>query len=135
VNVKSEGIERTAIQIMESHGLTNFFLLDCSIPMMIALAREGERRMAVRYSEYESIENVRAMALFVSWVCVDTFTSLPLTKAIAETLHSLGLRICLVSPELQKQQDKVLEYKQQLEDIHIDAVCSKEYNRELWRWY
>lgn len=134
VNVKSEGIEQMAIDLMEAHGLTNFFLLDCSIPMMVRLGRQGEKRMAIRYSEYESLETVRTMAPFVSWVWVDTFTSLPLTKAIADEIHSLGLRICLVSPELQGQQEKVVVYKDTLktQGLSVDAVCSKQYNREVW---
>jgi hypothetical protein len=134
VNVKSEGIEALAIDLMEAHGLTNFFLLDCSIPMMVRLGRSGEKRLAVRYSEYESLETVRTMAPFVSWVWVDTFTSLVLTTAIANEIHSLGLRICLVSPELQGQQEKVEMYRDRLkaEGVYVDAVCSKQYNREHW---
>jgi hypothetical protein len=134
VNVKSEGIEAAAIATMDAHGLTDFFLLDCSIPMMVRLGRSGEKRMAVRYSEYESLDTVRAMAPFVSWVWVDTFSVLPLTHALAAEIRGLGLKMCLVSPELQGQQDKVSVYRHLLNEmgVYMDAVCSKQYNRALW---
>lgn len=134
VNVKSEGIEECAIKLLELNNIFNFFLLDCSIPMMVKLGKIGEHRLAVRFSEFESLETVEAMAPFVKWVWVDVFTKLPLTKAIEERIHKLGLMICLVSPELQKQQDKVKIYKEhiQKENIRIDAVCSKQYNKEIW---
>ena len=135
VNVKSEGIERRAIADLEACGITQFFLLDCSIPMMVKLGREGERRLAVRFSEYESLATVEAMAPFVSWVWVDVFTLLPLTTYVETSIRNLGLKICLVSPELQGQQDKVVEYKTLLakRGVTIDAVCSKLYNWGLWK--
>jgi hypothetical protein len=134
VNVKSEGIERRAIADLEAHGITQFFLLDCSIPMMIRLGKEGERRLAVRFSEYESLATVEAMAPFVSWVWVDVFTQLPLTSFVEKFLRQRGLKLCLVSPELQGQQEKLVDYKILLakRGVTIDAVCSKLYNRGLW---
>ncbi len=128
VNVKSEGIEFRAIQLLEDHGIKNFFLLDCSIPMMVRLGKSGERRLAVRFSEFESLKTVELMAPFVSWVWIDVFNNLPLNEYIAtymrETLH---LRLCLVSPELQGQSTKINEYASQLQkmNIQLDAVCTK----------
>jgi hypothetical protein len=134
VNVKAEGIEQRAIADLEAHGITQFFLLDCSIPMMVRLGKLGERRLAVRFSEYESLATVEAMAPFVSWVWVDVFTQLPLTNAIETSILNHGLKLCLVSPELQGQQEKITEYKHllTLRSVNIDAVCSKLYNRGLW---
>ena len=134
VNVKSEGIERRAIAALEACRITQFFLLDCSIPMMVRLGKEGERRLAVRFSEYESLATVEAMAPFVTWVWVDVFTQLPLTSFVETRLRNNGLKLCLVSPELQGQQDKLLDYKILLakRGVTIDAVCSKLYNRGLW---
>ena len=134
VNVKSEGIERRAIADLEAHGIMQFFLLDCSIPMMVRLGKEGECRLAVRFSEYESLATVGVMASFVSWVWVDVFTQLPLTNAIETSIRNHGLKLCLVSPELQGQQEKITEYKHllTLRNVNIDAVCSKLHNRGLW---
>jgi hypothetical protein len=135
VNVKAEGIEQRAIIDLEAHGITQFFLLDCSIPMMVRLGKMGEHRLAVRFSEYESLSTVESMAPFVSWVWVDVFTQLPLTSFVETFLRHRGLKLCLVSPELQGQQEKVIEYKTLLakRGVTIDAVCSKLYNSDLWR--
>jgi len=134
VNVKSEGIEQRAIADLEAHGITQFFLLDCSIPMMVKLGKMGERRLAVRFSEYESLATVEAMAPFVSWVWIDVFTQLPLTSFVETFLRHRGLKLCLVSPELQGQQEKLVDYKILLakRGVTIDAICSKLYNHGLW---
>jgi len=134
VNVKSEGIELRAIADLEVCGITQFFLLDCSIPMMVRLGKMGERRLAVRFSEYESLATVEAMAPFVTWVWVDVFTKLPLTSFVETFIRNRGLKLCLVSPELQGQQEKIAEYKTLLakRGVTIDAVCSKLYNRCIW---
>jgi len=134
VNIKSEGIEQRAIADLKAQGITQFFLLDCSIPMMIKLGKMGERRLAVRFSEYESLSTVEAMAPFVTWVWVDVFTQMPLTSFLETSIRNLGLKVCLVSPELQGQQEKLMDYKLLLakRGVSIDAVCSKLYNCGLW---
>jgi hypothetical protein len=134
VNVKSEGIETEAIRILDSYGCRKFFLLDCSIPMIIKLGRAGETRIAARFSEYESIETVIALSPYIQWVWVDVFTRLPLTSQIQERFHARGLKLCLVSPELQAQPEKIEPYKEELRTaaIRIDAVCTKIHNRSTW---
>ena len=84
--------------------------------------------MAVRFSEYESFETVAAVAPFVSWIWVDVFTQLPLTKEISEQAKRLGLRLCLVSPELQGQPEKREEYLSYCKEngIALDAICTKQ---------
>jgi hypothetical protein len=124
VNVKAEGIEFKVLKLLEAHNIKNFFLLDCSIPMIVRLGKQGERRIAIRFSEYESIETVKALKDFVSWIWIDVFTRLP--SGLAE-LADIGLKTCLVSPELQGQPEKLQEYAAQLQtmNIKLDAVCTK----------
>jgi len=134
VNVKSEGIEQDAINILESHNISTFFLLDCSIPSIIKLKNKGERRTCVRFSEYESLDTIQLMKDVVTWVWIDVFTKMPLNKDIYTILKSYNLKLCLVSPELQNQPEKITHYKQYLEDnnIILDAICSKHYNKIKW---
>lgn len=135
VNVKSEWIEEDAIKVMTDAGLHNFFLLDCGVPSIVRLGRTGERRMAARFSEFESAETVLALARagYISWVWVDVFSTLPLTKKHIEMFHAAGLGICLVSPELQGQKDKLLLYKTALTHCGpVDAVCTKVANGSTW---
>jgi hypothetical protein len=128
VNIKAEGIEESAIKLLTERGIQNFFLLDCGMPSLVRLGRTGEKRLAVRFSEYESFETVAAIAPFVSWIWVDVFTRFPLTKQISEQAKKLGLRLCLVSPELQGQPEKretYLTYCRENE-IELDAICTKQ---------
>lgn len=134
VNIKSEGIEPTVISRMDQNGTTNFFLLDCSVPMMYRLAAQGERRFAVRFSQMEPVEFVMLWAGKAAWVWIDCFTHLPLDKQTERLFHSVGFKLCLVSPELQGRPQDLSLMKQSLvkQGIQIDAVCTKSYN--MWRW-
>ena len=135
VNVKSEGIEEKAIEIMTGAGLNDFFLLDCSIPSIVRLGRRGERRIAARYSEFESEDTVIALYRegYISWVWVDVFSTLPLRPFLLSCFHAAGLRVCLVSPELQGQQEKIQIYKGAVAEMGgVDAVCTKLHNIPIW---
>lgn len=134
VNIKCEGIEKKVISMLEEKGIQNFFLLDVGMPMIIRLAKEGERRFAVRISEFEAVETAECVKGMVEWIWLDCFSKLPLTQAVAEKLHSWGYKICLVSPELQGQMDKLDTYKEYLksESISLDAICSKSYCIKKW---
>lgn len=135
VNVKAEGIEERAIAALDAAGITNFFLLDCSVPAAMKLARKGERRLAVRFSEVEPLESVAAMRDRVQWVWIDVFTRLPLTKEVADLFRQWNLRTCLVSPELQGQSEKLEMYIEQLKaaGLKVDAVCAKQWAKVIWQ--
>jgi hypothetical protein len=124
VNIKSEGIEPEVLRQLEHAGIRNFFLLDCSFPMIVRLSARGERRLAVRVSEFESVETARALCGRVDWIWVDCFTKLPLLAETCDALRAEGFKLCLVSPELQGQPEKRESYWAALQD-HVDAICTK----------
>lgn len=134
LNVKEEGLEQRLLALMAKHNIQNFFFLDQSFPFLIKTARTGERRCAVRVSEFESIETAMSLKGMVEWIWVDTFTKFPLTAAQAKQLKDAGFKLCLVSGELQGRsaQEDIPKAKQQLKDLGItmDAVCTK--MPELW---
>jgi hypothetical protein len=135
VNVKAEGIERRVLELLAQHNITNFFLLDCSVPAMMKLAQgQGETRLAVRFSEVESLETVAAMRNYVSWVWIDVFSQLPLTKEIMNTFCQWNLKTCLVSPELQGQPERISEYIDQMakNGLKVDAICAKQPMHSKW---
>lgn len=127
VNVKSERVEWNAIELLKQYGVERYFFLDSSFPMIKLLADRGERRVALRYSEWEGMDTIRNMAGKVEWIWVDCFTRMPLTKEDYLEMKRLGYRICLVSPELQGEGEKIEEYRKQIVQmgITLDAVCSK----------
>lgn len=119
VNIKCEGIEPTVLSLLKANSIENFFLLDCSFPMIIKLIRQGESRIAVRLSEYEHLPVIRGM---VKWIWIDVFSKLPITSDECNRLHSLGFKLCLVSSELQGHSlDTTAIYP------YIDMLCTKRY--------
>lgn len=134
LNVKEEGLEERLIHLMQSRGCEDYFFLDQSFPYLVKWSGKGERRCAVRVSEFESVETALCLAGRVNWVWVDCFTRFPLTGEQAERLHKAGLRLCLVSPELQGRDAEteipaLIEFLNQ-EGILAEAVCTK--RPDLW---
>ena len=70
----------------------------------------------------------------VKWVWVDCFTKLPIIKETYKLLKDCGFKLCLVSPELQGQDEKLEQYKDYLNcyDIKFDAICAKFQNIDRW---
>ena len=123
-NVKCDGLVDPILTLAEKYGIENYFFLDLANPTLINLARQGVRRLAVRYSEFEPIEFALAFAGQVDWVWVDCFTHLPLIPEIYQRLHQY-FKICLVSPELQQHPRQMIQsFREQLRAMPIDAVCT-----------
>ncbi len=138
VNVKSEGIEYKAREILEKNEIKNFFFLDSSFPTIAKMSSEGEKRFAIRASEYESIQTAVEMMGKVNWVWIDCFTKFcPEQAMIAK---GSGYNVCLVSPELHKHSDyvnKIIVMCEQIKKYHllIDAICCKPHTLVLWKYY
>jgi len=135
LNVKSERIEHKILDMIDGYDVKDYFFLDSTFPMIKLLSDMGEKNIAVRYSEFEGMDTLRAMTGRINWVWVDTFTRLPMNHNIYEEIKKMGYKICLVSPELQGQPEKIESYAEQIkkEGIQLDAVCTKAYNMEIWK--
>ena len=103
--------------------------------MIYLLSSMGESNLAIRFSEFEGLDTVLAMAGKVTWVWVDCFTFLPITKDIYQILKAAGFKLCLVSPELQKRDHDIESYRDHLhhEGIIFDLICTKSYNIARWQ--
>ncbi|MBO8240541.1 hypothetical protein HA152_07470 [Prochlorococcus marinus XMU1412] len=131
LNIKEEGLENKLLDLMSKFSINNFFFLDQSFPFLIKTIKKGEKRTAVRFSEYESIETVLQMKGLLNWVWIDFFTRLPLNKTNYLELKSSNFKICLVSPELQgfgKKECKELKDYILKNNFEIDAICTKKYS-------
>jgi hypothetical protein len=135
LNIKSERIEYRVLDLLRHYGVTNYFFLDSSFPMIYKLSGEGERNIALRFSEYEGLDTVLAMEGRVNWIWIDCFTQNPLTKEIYQKLKAAGFKLCFVSPELQQQPEKIEDYKASFaaNQIALDMICTKVYNIDKWQ--
>lgn len=134
LNVKEEGLEDRLLELMRRHEIESFFFLDQSFPFLVRTARAGERRCAVRVSEFESIETALALADRIDWVWVDCFSRFPLDGAGARALREAGFSLCVVSPELQGHPtSRIAEFRRHMREqgIAAEAVCTKE--PDAWR--
>ena len=136
LNIKEEGIENKVLKMAENSSLEDFFLLDISFPALIRMVRSGEKRLALRVSEYENYNVALKLTNKIGWIWLDCFDGFPLNKSECEGLVGSGAKICLVSPELHgphRTQEDILAFKSLLQDyaFPIEAVCTKQ--PELWR--
>lgn len=123
-NVKCDGLEGRIAALAARHKVANYFFVDVANPTLVGLAQRGERRVAVRYSEYEPLEFALAFAGLVDWVWVDCFTRLPLQPDSYARLRQ-HFKLCLVSPELQRHpREQIAAYRAALADMPVEAVCS-----------
>ena len=135
LNIKSERIELECLELLNKYNISNYFFLDSSFPMINLLNKKyNNNNIASRYSEYECLEFTEKIKDFIQWIWIDCFTYLPLDKNIYEQIKKINKKICIVSPELQGQKEKIYEYRQLLidNDIIPDAICCKEYNIYEW---
>ena len=129
LNIKEEGLERSIKTLIDRRGITDYFYVDLSFPFLVRLANTGEKNIAVRFSEYESLDTCMSLAGKVDWVWVDCFTKFPLDNESYQKI-SKHFKICLVSPELVGRKEDIEKIKKQIRSMNIDAVCTK--NPQSW---
>lgn len=130
LNIKSEGVEEETLLLLKKYNLKGYFFLDLSFPSLIKLSKGGEKNIAVRFSEYEPIEQSISLKNMVKWVWVDCFNNLPIDDKSYEDLKK-HFKLCIVSPELQNHStDRISEFKKVLSKYDIDAICTKV--PEIW---
>ncbi len=135
LNIKSERIEIRILDLLKKYKIENYFFLDSSFPMIINLVNNyGEKKIALRYSEFEKEDTILGLAGKIEWIWIDCFSKIPGTPEIYAQFRKLGFKLCFVSPELQGQSDKIQDYKIYFREnkIDIDAVCTKLKNFEQW---
>lgn len=125
VNIKCEGIASNVISILEQFKIKKFFLLGLGLPETISLVNSGEKRIALRYSEFEKIDSLLTLKAKVEWVWVDCYHGFPLDQLSFSTLKKY-FKICLASPELHGHPISwIEEFKEKLKSMPVEAVCTK----------
>ncbi len=151
LNIKSERIELECLKLIDKYNNSEnnnkercelkYFFLDSSFPMIYLLDKEhNNQNIACRFSEYEPINQFLEIRNKVKYLWVDCFTKFSLTPEIYKTVKSstgldkYDIKICLVSPELQKQSQKIDKYREYIikNGIIPNMICCKIYNIINW---
>lgn len=128
LNPKEDGLDGRVLRLLAERGLRRFFFLDLTYPAIVRLCvRGGERRAALRVSEYEPASAARLLAGKAEWVWLDCFSGRPSPAAAARALRR-DFRVCLVSPELEGYgPERIARFR----GVPADAVCTKHPERWL----
>jgi len=134
LNIKEEGLENRILESLAKKKITGYFFLDQSFPFLQRTVRMGNRQVAARASDIESVET--ALAIDCEWVWIDCFKGdWGFLEEMIPKLAQAKKKICLVSPELVRanSQKELDALKKVLKSVpfEIDAVCSKDDG--LWR--
>lgn len=131
-NIKEAGIEAKVHELAAAFKIKNYFLLDVEFPYIYRASRQGERRIAMRYSEDEAIETVLNYKNKVDWVWIDTNTKLPLDQKTVRDLA--GFKTCLVCPERWGRPQDIAAYKSEIKrlGLALDAVMTATKYADQW---
>lgn len=134
LDVKSERVELKALELLKKYDVQDFFFLDSSFPMIHLLSMRKEKRVALRYSEYEGIDTIVNMQGRVDWVWIDCFTKIPINEKELNAIKEMGYKTCFVSPELENHAEDIDQYITVLnsQNLFFDAVCSKKDFIQKW---
>ena len=56
LNIKSERIEFRVLELLKKYKVEKYFFLDSSFPMIYLLSEQGEKNIALRFSEFEGLD-------------------------------------------------------------------------------
>ena len=130
LNTKEDGLEEALMATMARRGIENFLFLDTAMPTLVYWTRKGlGRKFFLRLSAFENREALRPFEGKQEWLWVDCFDGQPLDSSLVREAGR-AFKICLVSPELQKQPvERVGDFR----SIYslAQAVCTK--SPDVWR--
>jgi hypothetical protein len=135
LNIKSERLELKCIELLKKYNITNYFFLDSSFPIIYLLNNKyNDNNIACRLSEYEPIDIYYNIKNMIKYIWIDCFTKFILTKEYYDIFVNDNKKICIVSPELQNQKEKIEEYKYIIDNNNIipHFICCKKENIINW---
>ena len=134
LNVKSEGVEFRAMEILGRYAIPSWFFLDSSFAMIYKMSCMGFTNHALRYSRFESLETLALMRGRARWVWVD-FLGSPVDDPYAlSRIREMDYRICIASPGITGSAHEINSYIAWLKSISFspDAVCAGTDEYTMW---
>ena len=133
LNIKESGIENDVLSLIKKYkNIKNYFLLDVEFPFVFSSSKKKFKNIAVRFSEFESINTVIKLKGLVDWVWIDTFTKLPLNEETIDVLKNF--KTCLVCPERWERPQDIAFYKEKIQrfELKLSAVMTSKETIKEW---
>ena len=133
LNIKEAGIEDEVLSLVRQRPqIKSYFLLDIEFPYIYRATRQGERAIAIRFSEDEPIEFAKKYVDKIDWVWIDTNTQMPVGEHNLPILNMF--KKCLVCPERWGRPSDIANYKNLMSimGFKIDAVMTSNQYIKLW---
>ena len=129
LNTKEDGLEDLLIDMLKERDIVDFFFLDQPFPTVRKTIKNGCSKIALRFSEFESLSFLQNMAGQCDWVWIDSFDTYSHDLDALIKIKEMGFKLCFVSPELQgrycaEERAAILAVCAKL---NADAVCTKIY--------
>jgi len=134
LNVKSERIEFHILELLKKYNINDYFFLDSSFPMIYQLHKHNAN-VALRYSEYETINTSQNMNDLTNYVWVDCFHGFSLSHTDYQYFKQNNKTICMVSPELQKHNmEMIYQFRDKMINNYMipSFICCKHDNIIKW---
>mgnify|MGYP001263768252 CR=1 FL=1 len=133
LNIKESGIENDVISLIQKYNnVKNYFLLDVEFPYLFSASKNNFKNIAIRFSEFESIDTVTQFKGLVKWVWIDTFTKLPINQNSINILK--GFKTCLVCPDRWNRPEDIVPYKKKLQKMNfqLNAIMTSKHAVKEW---
>ena len=88
------------------------------MPYMIKSLMKNEKNLAVRFSEYEPIENVSIYKNQFNWIWVDSITNVPIDDENFQTINQFN--VCVVCPSLWKRSEDIKKERSKLSKYNFN---------------
>ena len=132
LNIKETGIENDVLDEVKKRKIKSYFLLDVEFPYIIRAFMRNENNIAIRFSEYETIENVITFKNNLKWVWVDLVSKIPINEFNFKLLNQFNL--CLVCPSLWNRSNEILKVKDEIEKYNFKNISVITESKYIFHW-
>ncbi len=133
LNIKESGIEQNVLKLVKKHKIKSYFLLDVEFPYIFkTLDEKLNKNIAVRFSEYETIDLSRKLINKVNWIWLDTYKKFPIDNKNLRFIKKF--KSCLVCPERWNRQRDIKRYYLLMKKLKFmpDAIMTSFKCSKIW---
>ena len=132
LNIKETGIENTVLEEVKKRNIKSYFLLDVEMPYTIKACIRKEQNIAVRFSEFEPIENAILFRNKLNWIWIDNITKIPIDQRNFSIINQFN--ICIVCPSLWQRTEDIIKIKKELSKFDFDRITVITKNKNVNNW-